>query len=216
MDAIPIYIKNEAIKFVGMCRAHAYMKNYKQEWIKHQYLSRYPNDPLTLEEYKAAKPTKPDEEYRRYISASHKKALQNREYAPSKRFLANRSYYDERMARSGMTPAQEVLETAKPMTFEVKFRVVTGEIKAVAMLGQWHAVLNVKILKKHTQGRLETLHRHPAQAIDDALNYISKKLMLDSPPDFDEFINHRQFIHESAWAEVTPTTRAWLQEVGKV
>lgn len=204
------YITREAITFVGQCKAYAYLKHYKAGWVKNQYLNRYPSNPLTPEQFESAPHAKLTDDFRNFIRQSHKASFKAREYAPSKRFMANREYYDKLMKRSGTTYEAEIKATAKALRYQLNQAGVTGTLEAFADKQLWRCRLNLSILDEPLILASEHAYLHPAVAIDAGLGLISRKLMVKDHSMFDAFIAVRSQIRENAWAAITPSTREWL------
>jgi hypothetical protein len=207
---IPKYLKREAAQFVGQCRTYAGLKQYKADWVSHQYKSFYPANPLTPEEFAEAKPAKLTPEFHTRRRAQHKAGFEKREYAPSKRFLANRDYYDERSANSGLTREAEIKATARPLLYRFSLPELSGMIAAQLDDELWRCHIDLMILSKPLVKISEQTYAHSALAVDAGLAQIAKLLLAKNDLTFEEFTKHRRSIHENAWSEVTPSTHEWL------
>lgn len=209
---IPQYIKREAILFVGQCRTYIGLKQYKADWVSHQYKNFYPANPLTPEEFAEAKPAKLTSEFHARIRAQHKAGFEKREYAPSKRFLANRDYYDERMEKSGLTREAEIKATARPLLYRISLPELSGVIAAQLDGELWRCHIDLMMLSEPLVKISEQTYAHSALAVDAGLTQIAKFLLAKNYLTFEEFTKHRRGIHENAWSEVTPSTREWLMD----
>ena len=87
MKNIPTYIKQEAINWVAMLNLYSSAKSYKQGWVWNMYIAKYPDRPLSKQEYKSAGKKKPTSEFKNWIFRYHRFQFDHGKYKPTNRVI---------------------------------------------------------------------------------------------------------------------------------